>query len=293
MKNKPNFLFITTLFIFAFLFLIIPSTQAATESVAIVREDCSQASDSTLNCYTSLSAWEAAENRDLVASDEIAVARIEGPWTNPDTSPVVIDGWTTDATHYIKIYTTLDARHGGKWDNTKYRLETTDSTAVDVNENYVKIDGLQISVNYSAVNHLNGIDFGSSAGDFSVSNSIIKSVGNNDYGDGIFFKNPKNASTLKIWNNVIYGFNEFSSEGIYSDDYYGKLTAYIYNNTVYGSNEGVTLGSNTPVVVAKNNLIANVVDAGFKGTFSPNSSNNLSSDSTAPGTNSLANQTVS
>jgi len=103
---------------FLFLFLIPNLSSAATESIRVIRQDCTGYS----NCYTSLSAWEAGEQRDLTATDEIAVARIEGVWTNPDTTAVTIDGWTTDATRYIRIYTTLEARHGGVWSDAKYRL---------------------------------------------------------------------------------------------------------------------------------------------------------------------------
>src|SRR3989344_9507887 len=103
------------------LFLLPNLPFAATESIRIIRQDCT----GYTNCYTSLSAWEAGEQRDLTATDEIAVARIEGTWTNPDTTPVTISGWTTDATRYIKIYTTPEARHTGKWDNTRYRLENS------------------------------------------------------------------------------------------------------------------------------------------------------------------------
>ncbi len=103
----------TTLFAL-FLSLTLP-TQAATEVISTIKEDGT-------GDYTSLSAWEAGENRDLVALDEIAVAQIDGTWTNPDTTAVTIDGWVTDATRYIKIYTTATARHDGKWNTGKYRL---------------------------------------------------------------------------------------------------------------------------------------------------------------------------
>ncbi|MDP2830585.1 MAG: hypothetical protein Q8O21_00800 [bacterium] len=50
----------------------------------------------------------------------IAIAQIDGAWAAADTTAVTIDGWTTSATNYIKVYTTSEARHNGKWDNTKY-----------------------------------------------------------------------------------------------------------------------------------------------------------------------------
>src|SRR3989344_6939524 len=119
--------------------------------VAYVRENCTGYSP----CYNTLSAWEAAAGGitygacatgDLVCADKVAVAKIDGSWTSPDTAAVTISGWTTDATRYIKIYTTPSARHDGKWNTTKYHRTET----ITVSEEYVRIDGLQSEVTGSA-----------------------------------------------------------------------------------------------------------------------------------------------
>jgi len=61
--------------------------------------------------YSSLSAWESAQQRDLVSADEIAIAECynDGLMTNSPT----ISGWVTDTTRYIKIYTPDAERHDG------------------------------------------------------------------------------------------------------------------------------------------------------------------------------------
>ncbi|PIR58088.1 MAG: hypothetical protein COU71_00525, partial [Parcubacteria group bacterium CG10_big_fil_rev_8_21_14_0_10_38_31] len=140
-RKLTSKLILLTIFTFLLFFSFTSNTSASTESTAIIRENCALKSIPSANCYTSLSAWETAEQRDLTATDEIAVARIEGTWTNPDTTPVTIDGWTTDATRYIKIYTTTEARHTGKWDNTRYRLESGNFGAKIVNnqQDYTRI----------------------------------------------------------------------------------------------------------------------------------------------------------
>ena len=88
---------------------------SAEEVVAIIRENCGGYS----NCYNTLAAWEADygginfednPQGDLVTADKIAVARIEGTWTQADTAPLSLSGWTTDAEHYIRIYTTMARR---------------------------------------------------------------------------------------------------------------------------------------------------------------------------------------
>ncbi|MEK7097798.1 MAG: hypothetical protein AAB906_03045, partial [Patescibacteria group bacterium] len=154
------------------------SAQAAAESVSLIRENCTGYS----NCYTSLSAWEAAfggidfgacAQGDLVCADKIAVAQIDGSWTNPDATSFTISGWTTDATRYIKIHTASAARHAGKWDDAKYRLAVySDPSAIRNQVNYVRIEGLQINNTHSNGSAIQAEQVGTS--DFQIANTIIK-----------------------------------------------------------------------------------------------------------------------
>ncbi|MCR4322624.1 MAG: hypothetical protein NUV61_00870, partial [Candidatus Azambacteria bacterium] len=213
------------------LFSIFNGAHAATESIAIIRENCANKSIPTANCYTALSLWEAAENRNLVTADQIAIAQIEGAWTSPDTTPVTINGWTTDATHYVKIYTTSEARHTGKWDNIKYRLESGNWGAhiIDNQQNYTRIEGLQIL-------HSGGGD--SSSGIYSVSyagvvvkDAIVKKT-STSIGEGIKIVGTS-AGSSGVVNSVAYGGWNF---GINIATFGGY--GYAYNTTSYGNNYG-------------------------------------------------------
>src|SRR3990167_873473 len=123
--------------------------------------------------YTSLSAWEAAKQSDIVTADQIQQAEC---YSMSDTTAVVIDGWTTDATRYIKVYTPISERHDGKWNTGKYRLDETTGSGIKNNENYVRIDGIQIKVTRSAGSatgiELDDVDTGS-GGDIRISNCIL------------------------------------------------------------------------------------------------------------------------
>src|SRR3990170_1219772 len=84
--------------------------------------------------YTSLSAWEAGQQGNLVTADQIQVAEC---YSMLDTSICVINGWTTDATRYIEIKTPVSERHDGKWNTSKYRLECSlaaDQASIDIFE---------------------------------------------------------------------------------------------------------------------------------------------------------------
>lgn len=71
----------------------------ATEVVKIVDPDNGSGTN-----YTSLSAWEAGEQKDLVSADEIAVAKCRCTNGTADSTNTDISGWTTDSTRYCKIW---------------------------------------------------------------------------------------------------------------------------------------------------------------------------------------------
>lgn len=294
MYRNIKYLFVTSLLIFTGLLLLTPtSTLATTETVSLIRQNCT----GYTNCYTSLSAWESAKQRDLVALNEIEVAKIEGIWTSPDTTGVTIDGWTTGPDNYIKIYTAPEARHGGKWDTGKYYLQNSSNPLI-INEQYIKLDGLQINHTgtiYSGTRFLIHFNPGSAnASSIEVSNSILKGTASTATGAqyGIMFESvATSAGVAKVWNNIIYDIvtSSASSMGISYNSM--QWRSYIYNNTVinsYTCYEG--FGANT---VVKNNIAQNCTD-GFNGTFESSSDYNISSLATdAPGSNSKNSTTVS
>lgn len=280
MINKRIYFFSFLIFVICF-FGSSVGAQATTELVSIIRENCAGYSD----CYTSLASWEAVRNRDLVAADAIEVARIEGTWANADTTAFTIDGWTTDATRYIKIYTAPEARHSGKWNTGKYRLETINSDSIQIIENNTVIDGLQIKI--SGTFAKSGILY-SSTSDNQISNSIIKIDGT--VSGGITFSSAFGIN--KIWNNIVYVDNTASQRGI---NLHGSTaTNYLYNNTIVGNFTVASIYTSWGTTIAKNNLIqGNPID-GFNNTFNSLSDYNISSLSAdAPGTNSKNSITTS
>jgi hypothetical protein len=135
--------------IVTFLLLISVKIFAQTEVISVIRQDCSGDS----NCYSSLAEWQtdyggidfgSYEQGDLVGADKIAVVRIEGNWTEPDTGSIAISGWNTDADHYIQIYTTPEARHDGT-PGSGYSCREIYNTAA-----YIRIEGLEV---YSESGH--------------------------------------------------------------------------------------------------------------------------------------------
>jgi hypothetical protein len=246
---------------------------AADEAVAVIRQSCGGYS----NCYTSLSAWEAAygglPNGDLISQDKIAVARIEGTWAQLDTTPLEISGWTTDAEHYIRIYTTSEARHDGT-PSSGYRLVTTGSRPIYSNVAYSRVEGLEIHGLYNGsliyARPGAGVD-----GDIRLSHNLIHGNGV-DTASGIYTYDYDGVA--RIWNNVIY---DVGSPGYTAGIQTSRGTTYIYNNTIVDIISGYAIRSGG-MVIAKNNLTDAPGD-NFYGSFYPGSDFNASCDDTAPG----------
>ena len=55
------------------------------------------------NAYSSLNAWEAAEQTNLVSDGDTHVVNCRASGGTADTTAVNIDGWGVDSTHYVKV----------------------------------------------------------------------------------------------------------------------------------------------------------------------------------------------
>jgi hypothetical protein len=262
------------------------------ESIAVIRQDCG-GYPGPYPCFTSLADWQAGfggidfgENLagDLVAVDKIAIAQIEGTWTQADTTPVDITGWTTDASHYIRIFTTAEARHHGT-PGSGYRLEIlTADQPIYTTAAYLRIEGLEIYSHSAYTGHLvylnpNTIE---GVGEIEFSSNLI-------HGDGIHpgsgLMNYTCRGTFKAWNNIIY---DVGTPGYTAGIQTGAGTSYLYNNTIVDIIDGFGIRT-AGVVIAKNNL-TDAPGEDFYGSFYPGSDFNASEDDSAPGFHSRLNQ---
>lgn len=208
--------------------------------------------------YTGLAAWEAGEQGDLVAADEIAVAEC---YSMNDAAQLNINGWTTDATRYIRIYTPVSERHDGKWNSSKFRKEHN-SWVIIVQENFVRIDGLQLQLTRSDGERSAIRLFGPGASsDIRISNNIIRGIiSGTAVCEGINF--VFGAAPTEVWNNIIYDFINGVTDccGILVTD----GTKDLYNNTVYNCFTGY---SRTGGTVNATNCGAAECNTGFSGTI--------------------------
>ncbi len=254
-----------------------------------------------------------AGNRDIASQAEIwNFACYAG--SAADTTHMTIDGWTTSVDHFLKIYTPVASwevgasqRHAGVWSNSSYRLVLpgpggSSPPIVQIQDNHVVLDGIQIqrsSVNSgSQVNiNLNTLADGHR---HIISNNIIvgANAGVNDYHAGIDYLDTDDSESgeLIIANNILYGFT--SSTGPEANCLIieaGQLNLYAYNNTLAGcKNKGMAIYDVNNAMLVNNlvQIVGTAYDvAGASSTTG--SSNNLSHDASAPGTDHVRIATVS
>ena len=237
--------------------------------------------------YSSLSGLEAGftdsyhiQNADLtaVAVQVFACCYYDHDNSTDDTTAVSLD-WsgTTDADNYFQCYTPVgdsesinDQRHAGKWDGDKYVLIVATGAALTVNEDFIRIEGLQIEATRTTTAGDNCIYLNAAIStDFRAYSCLLSK--------GRYTVKVNQSSDAYFINNIFY---DSGTGGIVTvSDSHENLI--LYNNTfIDNGTYGVyqTIGT----ILAKNNIIQNSTNS-FQGTISSSSSHNVIDESAANG----------
>ena len=221
--------------------------------------------------YTTLAgaiAHLAASHANLVTADVYAEIEISGSWSSADTAAVDITGLTTDATHYLSIYTDTANRASMPWSTSKYNLSTTNAVALLIHVDYARVEGLQISV-ASATEGSKHIVYNTSqtlnACDLRLSKCVLRGHGSAEYVQhGIYGGANMGTGTLSVWDTVIY--NIYAGSGRYGIVAGGSGVYSLYNSTVIGAYMAIYNEAGT--FTAKNCYAGGVSGAAYYGTIS-------------------------
>lgn len=178
--------------------------------------------------YSSLSAWEAAQQGNLVSLDEVHVGEC---YAFADTTAFTIDGSTTDATRYMKITVAAGNRHAGSYSTSAYRLEVSGSFAapITISDDYCQIEWIQVKQTGGTANHYSYILINNLTG--LLINKIIHAGGGAATSpNGACIGVASSAGTGTIRNSVLYKAN---GAGIYCNNF-GGGTLDIQNCTIAG-----------------------------------------------------------
>jgi hypothetical protein len=292
--------------------------------VTKIRENCGALVGP--DCYTSLSSWHtnfvadsSLTDKDLSIQQKRIVVEIDGPWTAPDTTRFTLSGWTTDATYNIHIKAVGEARHQGFADGDHYKFDpNTDGHAI-----IVGVFGNVADTQYTT---FEGIDMrgtsGSSAEGFRVyaDNTLFDGMlihdmeSDSDWdGDQDGIQAEQGNITLTVRNSIFYNIHR---SAINNNNSVRPVTLIVENVTAYNTcTRGMTYGAYYGLYPAigfmdvgdntgNNLIIKNTVAHCKNGTAEDNgpdylitrgatvdaaSTNNYSTDGTAPGSNSTIN----
>jgi len=241
-------------------------TPAATTSASVA---------SIAHEYTSLSAAEAGASD---ASHMATTTLIGGNFilnfpcyydTGNDLTSATIDGYTTGASNWIRVYTAISTdsevnetqRHSGVWNNKKYTLGITTTRSIAdlyVQDDFVRIDGIQFEHVYdytSAAIKQVAIQLTVAGSKMYVTNNIFRNK-NNSTGSlqGLYIGDSDTVTY--VYNNVFYGYNNADGMAIQMGGA-GPAGVYVYNNTFSSSTIGAWAGT-AGTKILKNNLFVNI-----------------------------------
>ena len=206
--------------------------------------------------------------------------------TQADDAAVSVGGWTTTAADYVEITTAAADRHAGVWSDMKYRLNVNGSRVIYLNEDYIRLDGLQITKTSTANGQDGILNYGQTNGanDLRVSNCIIKLSGGTTYSEaGIYGSGT--YGVLRIWNCIIYGGATHAAAANAGVIVVDGTTTEVFGCTIIGGYYGIRAGNNR-TITAKNCYAVGVSsDAYSVGTSATITQTNCAADdTTADGT---------
>lgn len=239
-------------------------------------------------------------SRNLDSNGEIFNLAVYAGTEGNDTT-IDWDSWDTSATEYINIFAPflesqvgISQRHRY---STRYKLFFDLAVSTDLT-GHVRIDGI-VFLNYTTET----VTFESSTtgGDWRLSNCKIVGQGSNLQQVGLRLTGisgqGNGVSSVRVWNCMFYGLR--STDGgadgtavLMSGNQGNQPNVYFYNNTIADCDIGYTDLFNAGLSLIKNTIIQATNPFNSSSGISGSSNYNLSSDSDAPGANSIQSTTL-
>ena len=230
--------------------------QPVTDDVYVDTDESSGTQDGNAwaTAYDCLQDAITAEARDLTSgAGEVCKIHLRGS-TLADVNAVAVNGFTTSATQYVWIIVDSEDRHAGTYSTSKYRITVTDDECLSIQDQHVRVDGIQCGLTTSAGDtdgHCIVVSGVSAGNDIRISNCIMNGVSISGYGQVNGIRSTDADAVIDIWNCVVDGF--LSSTNPASENLVGIRVAGdtdIWNCTIYDCYYGIAeYGSTSPPVI--------------------------------------------
>jgi len=217
------------------------------------------------DAYASCTAWEAAEQTDLVTAGKWHHVYATG---GEDSADCTIDDWTTGASNYI-LFEAASGDEAVKTgiDTDNYYL----SGLVSLKADHLRMEGIQLSRTTGPGFYIRSIFSGS---DIRIQNCYIKSAANSNAGIDM----QDEHANLSVFNTIIVGFYD----GILNNA--GDMT--IYQCVINSYSDGIELNDTATATVKNSAVFDNSDDFDIAGTATLTADYVASDD--GDGTNSVA-----
>lgn len=223
------------------------------------------------DAYTTLSAWEAAEQTNLPTDTDDHECWVRASSGTADTVQCTINGWVSVPSFYLQIAAADgDQAIPDNWDTNRWRLDVAAGEGIYNVNGHVIYKGLQIEASNDCLDSA-----------IAYSHIIVDSCRLQNAAYGIYMSRSGNNVGIKCWNTI---FDTISNDGAYCRNNVGGETFSFFNCVFYNcSSQGVqaVAGPNT----IKNCLFSDCADD-IAGTITVDY--NIADDSDARGANGAA-----
>ena len=230
--------------------------------------------------YSSMVTWESSEQSNLVSNADTHILEGYADWATGLTGDVSINGWTTSATYGITIRAAAGQDHNGGTGGFVIAPASYAGVALALNDPYIEVNRIGIRAQQDDAEALKVNQTGC------VLNGVHVFNGTYDWYNGIVFNTTCTAINCIVQGISSAGGYAYLAPYLGTSNYYNCLVEDVASGAqgAFYGNEG------TPIY--KNCVGRNTAPNVFTGGASSSSSNNASDDGSAPGSNSLINQTT-
>jgi hypothetical protein len=220
------------------------------------------------NAYTSLQGCITAEvAADAVLTDDDGIFYIYLRRTGAGgvDTPVTIDGFTVDTTHYLYLKQ-VDRAANGAWSDTAYILDNADAAtaALTISDDRCVVDGLQVRGSSTGTNTRNGIHITNlGSGGFFIQNVLLKGT-TWGTGSGVGLLVEDSGATVLFVNSVAFGWYVSDDIG-FAGVRLQSGTLHCWNSISYGNTIGYSYVAGT--ADAYNCVSANNPTAEFSASY--------------------------